>query len=42
MRDTDLLLLIELDRASALSALFDMALENGSNDNLSAVVVVIE
>ncbi|TPK89839.1 MULTISPECIES: protein phosphatase 2C domain-containing protein [unclassified Mesorhizobium] len=42
LRDTDLLLLTELDRASALSALFDMALENGSNDNLSAVVVVVE
>lgn len=42
LRETDLLLLSELEPASALSTLVDMALENGSNDNLSAIVIRIE
>lgn len=42
LRETDLLLVGELEPAFALNALFSMALENGSDDNLSAIIVKFE
>ncbi|PZV36407.1 PP2C family protein-serine/threonine phosphatase [Mesorhizobium kowhaii] len=42
LRETDLLLLKDLTPDRALASLFDMALDNGSNDNLSAIFCRIE
>lgn len=42
LRPLDLLLLCDLDPHQALATLVDTALENGSDDNLSAIVVRIE
>lgn len=42
LRESDLLLVAEIDPPLALETLFSMALENGSDDNLSAIIVKIE
>lgn len=42
LRESDLLLVAEIDPPLALETLFSIALENGSDDNLSAVIVRID
>lgn len=42
LRESDLLLVAEIDPPLALETLFSQALENGSDDNLSAVIVRID
>lgn len=42
LRPADLMLLLEVEPAAALPALIEMALDNGSSDNLSAVFCRVE
>ncbi len=42
LRDSDFLLFQDLAPAQALASLFNMALDNGSNDNLSAIFCRLE